>query len=76
AGEMAIAPQFDYAANFSEGLAAVQMDGKYGFISPSGAWQVEPEYSNVGQFSEGYAWVQVDNRRGYITIDGNLLQSP
>lgn len=32
-GEFAIAPQFDYASSFSEGLARVQVKGKYGYIS-------------------------------------------
>ena len=35
-GEVAIAPQFDYAADFSEGLAAVQQDGRYGYIDTDG----------------------------------------
>ncbi|MGF1600925.1 MAG: WG repeat-containing protein [Chloroflexi bacterium AL-N5] len=33
-GQMVIAPQFNAAGSFSEGLAWVEVDGKYGYISP------------------------------------------
>ena len=61
-GEVAIAPQFDYAADFSEGLAAVQQDGRYGYIDTDGNWVVEPTYTNAGRFSEGFARVQMENQ--------------
>jgi hypothetical protein len=30
---MVIKPQFDYISNFTEGLAVVKKDGKYGFVN-------------------------------------------
>ena len=34
-GQVAIAPQFDYADRFVEGLAMVKINNKWGFIQPS-----------------------------------------
>jgi hypothetical protein len=59
-GVIAIKPQFDKAANFSEGLAAVMSDGKWGFIDATGkmvipaTWKLKP-----GRFSEGLAAVRI-----------------
>ncbi|MCB0154437.1 MAG: WG repeat-containing protein, partial [Anaerolineae bacterium] len=33
-GQVVICPQFDRAGPFSEGLASVEVDGKWGFIAP------------------------------------------
>jgi hypothetical protein len=66
-------PQFDYAADFSEGLAAVQQDGRYGYIDTAGNWVVEPTYTNAGRFSEGFARVQMENQWGFIDEKGNLM---
>ena len=32
-GTIVINPQFDFAENFSDGLAAVRISGRYGFIA-------------------------------------------
>ena len=56
-GRVVIAPQFDFAAPFSEGRANVRMGGEWGFIAPSGAWVVRPRYDYVAGFSDGRALV-------------------
>ena len=70
---MVIAPQFSYAADFSEGLAVVQQNGRYGYINPQGEWIVEPQYANAGRFSEGHARVQIGPRWGFIDAEGTVL---
>jgi hypothetical protein len=40
---------------FSEGLAAVAIGGKWGFIDSSGQFIVKPQYGQVWSFSEGLA---------------------
>ncbi len=59
-GYFVIKPQFDWASNFSEGLAAVMVGNKYGFIDETGAIVIKPRYTDFGRFSEGLARVKVD----------------
>ena len=71
---IAIAPQFDYAANFSGGLAAVKVGNHYGYISKTGKWVIDPQYNNVGSFSEGWAWVEAANQWRYVNKMGDFLK--
>ena len=52
-GKVVIEPQFDDAGYFSEGLAGVEKDGKWGFIVKSG--------NDVEPFSEGLASVAIES---------------
>jgi hypothetical protein len=56
----AIAPQFHYAYDFSEGLAKVKVDGKYGYIDTTGKLAIAPQFHYAYNFSEGLAKVKVD----------------
>jgi hypothetical protein len=58
-GNQVIEPRFEFADDFSEGLALVKVEGKYGFIDASGEFVIEPVYSNALGFSEGLAPVMV-----------------
>lgn len=56
--------RYDHIDAFSEGLAAVHRDGKWGYINLKGEEVIPCQFSDVyrvGQFSEGVACV-VDNR--------------
>ncbi|HEG6548121.1 TPA: WG repeat-containing protein, partial [Campylobacter coli] len=39
--------KFDGVGNFSEGLAAVGLNGKYGFIDKSGEFVIEPIFDDI-----------------------------
>ena len=69
-GRITILPQYDRARDFSEGLAAVQLDAVWGFVSPEdGSVVVQPQYQVVGNFAEGLAFVQgtaLDAQYGFI----------
>lgn len=65
-GKVIIAPQFNKARKFSDGLAAVQFDierstvtsasqNKWGFIDEIGKVVIGPAFEAVGDFSEGLA---------------------
>lgn len=57
-GEIVIQPQWAYAADFYDGLAAVQTtEGKWGYIDTLGKYQIYPKFSCVIYFSEGLAAV-------------------
>ena len=82
-GVLVIPPQFDWAGEFSEGLAAIMVDKKYGFINKSGEVIIVPQYAYAGIFKEGVCPVQIGdertgkygviNKRGKMVIDAEFL---
>ncbi len=60
-GAVVIPFQYDYVSEFSEGLAAVNMNGKYGFINKKNELIVPFKYDNLGgsngNFKNGYSSV-------------------
>src|SRR5436190_22646358 len=72
-----IQPQFDEAQPFMEGLAAVAIGHKFGFINPAGAFAIQRMFDEVdGGFSEGLAPVCVDDKWGYVDLGGRFVISP
>jgi hypothetical protein len=47
-GKIVIEPEFDNWTNFSEGLAAVSVDFKWGYIDKSGKWAIPPQFAVRG----------------------------
>ena len=72
--KIVIEPQFDYAAQFSEGLAKIKTQEGWGYIDKNGSIVIEPVFKDTGRFSEGLAWVNLGrlNGGGYIDKTGNL----
>jgi len=62
--------------NFSEGLAAVELDNKYGYIDTSGSIVCQPKFENASSFSEGLAAVEIDSKWGYIDKNGTVIITP
>jgi hypothetical protein len=80
AGAYVIAPQFDYAGDFSEGLAVVGL-GKYpatkwGYINLQGQIVIPAQFDGAHDFSEGMAAVSLAGKFGYIDQSGKLTVSP
>ncbi|HLY27316.1 MAG TPA: WG repeat-containing protein [Aggregatilineales bacterium] len=46
-----IAPQYDVAHPFSEGLAAVDVANKCGYIDKTGQMVIEPQFAEVPPFT-------------------------
>ncbi len=59
--------------DFSDGLARVKKNGKYGYIDTEGNIAIECEYEDACDFSEGLACVKKDGRYGYIDTNGNTI---
>jgi hypothetical protein len=68
-GMLAFKTSFEKAASFSEGLAAVQIGGRWGYIDRRGRITIQPEYESANRFSDGIAWVERDGR--YLALDKN-----
>src|SRR5262249_23662536 len=76
-GKVVIEPQFSWAEEFSEGLAAFENeDGKHGYIDETGKIVIEPKFENWTNFSEGLAAVSVDFEWGYIDKSGKWAIAP
>jgi hypothetical protein len=56
-----IPPKFESAQPFSEGLAAVELNGRFGYIDREGRFAIALKYSYAGPFSDGFAWVRTHN---------------
>jgi len=67
-GHIAISPNFDWADDFHEGLAAVRKNGAYFYIDKSGreVLSLPPDCSGAAEFSEGLAAVTVGGDGGII----------
>jgi len=53
-------------APFSEGLAAVKIKGKWGYIDTTGTLVITPQYERRASFSEGLACVATEEIRDYV----------
>ena len=62
--------KYEYAGGFSDGLALVKLDGKWGFIDKEGHVVIPFEYDDAEDFSEGLAHVEKDGEWFYINQKG------
>jgi hypothetical protein len=72
----AVTPEFDGAFDFSEGLAAVIVKGKGGYIQRDGSFAIQPSFEGVNEFSEGLAAVRIRGKLGYIDKSGTVVIKP
>ena len=72
-GEILISPIYNYAWDFSEGLARVVQNYKYGFIDREGKTIAPCIYKRADDFSEGFAHVKQNNKWGFIDREGKTI---
>ena len=70
-GYQVIKARYDQALPFSEQLAAVCSDGKWGFINRTGRTVVKCKYDFAESFYRGYAVVRKDGLWGAVDKKGN-----
>ncbi|MBN2897738.1 MAG: WG repeat-containing protein [Clostridia bacterium] len=67
-GQVALSlPEYDWVAPFSEGLAIVEKNGKYGYINTSGEVVIPIKYDDADNFVDGAAEVYAFS--SYYSID-------
>jgi hypothetical protein len=64
-GKFAITPRFastaqDYVWPFHDGMAKVEVKGKFGYIDHAGNFVITPRFGAASDFHEGMAWVVTD----------------
>lgn len=67
---------FDHILPFSEGLAPVEVCGKWGFINNEGKLVIPFKFDKAYTFSEGLAAVMVKSQWGYIDKSGKFHIQP
>ena len=83
---VSIAQQYEAADDFSEGLAAVKIKGRWGYIDKAGRTVIKPQFDNAEKFIEGIAAVsvgwangdvpQTKAKGGYIDRTGKYVWPP
>jgi hypothetical protein len=75
-GSIAVQPRYDWVGTFSEGRAAVRLEGLYGFVDEQGREIVKPRYRIVDDYKFGFAQVDVDGKSGLIDRNGKMVIEP
>jgi hypothetical protein len=75
-GEIIIPFIFDNSdyCKFSNDLAAIKINEKYGFIDSLNHIQIPFEYDKAQDFSEGYSLVKKGNKEFFIDTNGSILK--
>jgi len=68
--------RFEVGLPFSEGLAAVRLEGKFGYINANGEMVIAPMFDLARAFRKGHAEVQIGERAGIIDRTGKFVLSP
>jgi hypothetical protein len=73
-----ITPEFDGAFDFSEDLAAVEVDHKIGYIRRDGTFALPPVHEGASgiDFSEGLVAVRIEDRVGFMDTTGSIVLKP
>lgn len=75
-GEIMIPAQFEYASNFSNGLAVIAVQDKFGYIDKSGETVIECQFDEAQNFVEARAIVEINGFFGVIDPTGNYILNP
>ena len=71
-----IPARFERGKAFSEGLAAVGIGGRFGYINERGEIVIEPRFDRASTFANGLAEVVVGDKAGVINQKGEFVVSP
>src|SRR5690606_30793943 len=73
-GNIIIAAQYEAAdEHFNDGLAAVKLQKKWGYINEKGEVVIPLKYDWMFEFSEGFCAVRIDNKCGFIDKSGRTV---
>jgi len=74
-GQFVAEPQFNYASDFSDGLAQV-IGNKMGYIDTNGVLVISHNFDSSRDFHEGLATVAIEDKWGYIDKTGKVVIEP
>jgi hypothetical protein len=76
AGREITEPVYEHAEQFQEGLAAVGIKGKFGYITESGELAIPLKFDSAGPFTYGLAVIELDGKAGVIDRQGTQILPP
>jgi len=65
-----------YVGNFSEGLAAVTLGDKWGYVDKDGRMVIATLFDDARDFAAGLAAVKLDKKWGFIDKSGKVIIAP
>ena len=71
-----IPARFELALPFSEGLAAVRINGRFGYIDARGDVVIAPAFDLAGEFHAGLAEIRIGGDTGMIDRTGKIVVPP
>lgn len=69
-GEWVIKPRFEKAGDFQDGVAAVSLGGKWGYVNKDGSNTIPFKYEQAGPLVDGLAKVKLYGKWGFIDKTG------
>ncbi len=72
-GKEIVKPQYAMVNVFSEGLAPVMKNGKWGYIDKKGKVAIKPQFDGAAPFSEGLALFLQNGKYGYVNAKGKIV---
>jgi hypothetical protein len=65
-GEIQFFSTYEAVRAFQQGLSAVKVNGKWGYINEKNEMVIEPQFEDAREFSEGYAAIRLNGKWGFI----------
>ena len=65
-----------YISSRQEGLLAVKVNNKWGFIDSTGKFVIKPKFNSADNFNEGLALIKENNKYGFINKTGEYIVKP
>ncbi|MEJ8306425.1 WG repeat-containing protein [Saccharibacillus sacchari] len=72
-GKEIVKPQYAMLNVYSEGLAPIMQNGKWGYIDKKGKVVIKPQFDGAAPFSEGLALFLQNGKYGYVNTKGKVI---
>lgn len=71
-----IPARYEDARDYSDGLACVMHNGRWGVVDHTGAWVVQPTYEQLDGYFNGMCAMRQDGLWGYLDVQGATAVEP
>jgi hypothetical protein len=65
-GEIMYFSTYEEVRAFYQGLSAVKVNGKWGYVNEKNEMVIKPIYDEARDFSEGFAAVRLNKKWGFV----------